>query len=65
MGWKNIYVSQENILTLWDQMKNIFRGMGNDELPIWLWDHGIPRNGKSLLMVEMLRRIQHDQWDLG
>ena len=65
MGWKGKHVSQENILTLWDQMENIFRGMGSDEIPIWLWDPRIPQNGRSLEMEEILRRLQHNQWDLG
>ena len=54
MGWKNKYVSQEKILTLWDQMENIFRVMGSDQLPVWIWDPSIPWNGRSLQMVEML-----------
>ena len=46
-------------------MEDIFRGIGTDGIPSWLWDPRITRNGKSIQMAQMLIRLQHNDWDLG
>ena len=46
-------------------MVEVFGIMGSDGPPIWLWDPGIYWNFVLIQIVEILRRLQHGQWDPG